>query len=57
MIRCPACGREMVSKDSYLECSNRLCDYEEEIVQRDVLAKQKREPACIIFSQPAICFN
>jgi hypothetical protein len=27
---CPACGRPMVRISSWYECSNRVCDYEED---------------------------
>lgn len=30
-MKCPACGREMFYGTSYLQCSNMLCDYMEEI--------------------------
>jgi hypothetical protein len=30
-MKCIACGREMVDRETHYECSNILCDYEEEI--------------------------
>ncbi len=30
-MKCPACGRRMLNKGTYFDCSNILCDYEEEI--------------------------
>ncbi|MEW6107785.1 MAG: hypothetical protein AB1632_01250 [Nitrospirota bacterium] len=30
-MKCLACGREMVNKGTHFDCSNILCDYEEEI--------------------------
>lgn len=29
-MRCIACGRKMLNRGTYYECSNFLCDYEEE---------------------------
>jgi hypothetical protein len=30
-MKCPSCGRIMVNMLTFLKCSNRLCDYEEDI--------------------------
>lgn len=30
-MKCPACGREMLSNETHFVCPNILCDYEEEI--------------------------
>ena len=30
-MKCPACGRGMLNKGTHFDCSNILCDYEEEI--------------------------
>ena len=35
-MKCIACGREMLDMRTYYQCSNVLCDYEEEIEDRDV---------------------
>ncbi len=34
-MKCPACGREMLNKETYFDCPNILCDYEEEIEKND----------------------
>ena len=38
-MKCPACGRGMLRRETYFECSNILCDYEEDIENNDVLVK------------------
>jgi len=35
-MKCIACGREMLDKETHYECSNVLCDYEEEIENGEV---------------------
>jgi hypothetical protein len=36
-MKCRVCGREMLDRGTYYECSNILCDYEEDIkIQGDV---------------------
>ncbi|MBF0558999.1 MAG: hypothetical protein HQL08_09485 [Nitrospirae bacterium] len=30
-MKCRVCGREMLDRGAYYECSNILCDYEEDI--------------------------
>ena len=35
-MKCIACGREMLDRGTHYECSNILCDYEEEIDDREV---------------------
>jgi len=30
-MKCPSCGRMMVNMITFLKCSNRLCDYEEDL--------------------------
>jgi hypothetical protein len=42
-MRCPACGREMLDRGTYFECSNFLCDYEEAIESREVSVKAEQE--------------
>lgn len=34
-MRCPACGREMAEECTHMRCVNILCDYEEEIENRN----------------------
>jgi hypothetical protein len=34
-MKCIACGREMLDRGTHYECSNILCDYEEEIENRE----------------------
>lgn len=42
-MKCIACGREMIDKKTYYQCSNVLCDYEEEIEDRDVYISLKSD--------------
>jgi hypothetical protein len=44
-MKCIACGREMLDRDTYYECSNVLCDYEEEIEHKDHMDKTKTRTA------------
>ncbi len=37
-MKCPACGRGMLKRETYFECSNILCDYEEDIENKVRLA-------------------
>lgn len=34
-MKCIACGREMSDRGAYYECTNILCDYEEEIEKKE----------------------
>jgi hypothetical protein len=34
-MKCIACGREMLDMKTYYQCSNVLCDFEEEIEDRE----------------------
>ena len=36
-MKCIACGREMLERGTHYECSNVLCDYEEEIENKEVM--------------------
>jgi hypothetical protein len=47
-MKCIACGREMVERETHYECSNILCDYEEEIVTTQVWRRLKRDLQCIM---------
>ncbi len=42
-MKCPACGREMIYKGTHFDCSNFLCDYVEEIENREI-----RVPALLL---------
>ncbi len=57
-MKCPACGRRMVNRTTYLECPNILCDYEEDIEDERVLVKPEPIKTCITFdkfgSDPAV---
>lgn len=48
-MNCPACGRKMLVIGSFAECTNMLCDYEEEIEHREVSTETAPEPRRIIF--------
>ena len=39
-MKCLACGREMIDRGNHFECSNFLCDYEEDIDTLEVLIVQ-----------------
>ena len=39
-MKCQACGREMVNRGAYFECSNFFCDYEEDIKNQGLISKQ-----------------
>jgi hypothetical protein len=40
-MKCIACGREMLDRGTHYECSNILCDYEEDIENKDVWVELK----------------
>lgn len=42
-MKCIACGREMLDRGTHYKCSNILCDYEEEIEEREKWARLKRD--------------
>jgi hypothetical protein len=42
-MKCIACGREMLDRGTHYECSNILCDYEEEIKNKEVWVRLKRD--------------
>jgi len=42
-MRCIACGREMLDRGTHYECSNMLCDYEEDIEHREVRVRLRRD--------------
>jgi hypothetical protein len=46
-MKCIACGREMLDMGTYYECSNVLCDYEEENENKEVLIRLKEDLASI----------
>ena len=41
-MKCIACGREMLDRGTHYECSNILCDYEEEIENKEKWLRLKR---------------
>lgn len=47
-MKCIACGREMSDRGTHYECSNILCDYEEDIESMEVPLRLKRELQSII---------
>ena len=48
-MNCPACGRKMSVSGSFAECTNILCDYEEEIGPWEVSAETDRELPRFVF--------
>jgi len=47
-MKCIACGREMLDRGTHYECSNILCDYEEDIENREVWARLKQDLQSIV---------
>ena len=48
-MKCIACGREMLDRGTHYECSNILCDYEEEIESEEVWVRLKRDlPSSVV---------
>lgn len=39
-MKCRVCGREMLDRGAYYECSNILCDYEEDVKSRAEAARK-----------------
>ena len=60
-MKCIACGREMLDMKTYYQCSNVLCDFEEEIEDRDICMSLKSDmPSSIVVnnavkSLPSTC--
>jgi hypothetical protein len=46
-MKCIACGREMSDRGTYYECTNVLCDYEEEIERKEAWVRLKPAEAGI----------
>jgi len=52
IMKCLACGREMVNRETHLVCSNLLCDYAEELENREA-----GEPEiCVEYLNPIIAW-
>lgn len=47
-MKCIACGREMLDRGTHYECSNILCDYEEDIENWELWARLNQEPPSIV---------
>jgi hypothetical protein len=56
-MKCIACGREMLDRGTHLECSNILCDYEEETENKEVWMRLKRDLPSIIVGNSARSFS
>ena len=56
-MKCIACGREMVERGTHYECSNILCDYEEEIGNREVRVRLSQDPPGIMVNDAARSFS
>ncbi len=56
-MKCIACGREMLDKGTHFECSNILCDYEEEIENSKVWVRLKLDLTSIIVNNAARSFS
>ncbi len=53
-MKCRVCGREMLNRGSYFECSNLFCDYEEDIKNQGAALKQDSEASKIIVFRSTI---
>ena len=53
-MKCIACGREMRDMKTYYQCSNVLCDYEEEIEDRDICMSLKSDMSSSIAVNNAV---
>ena len=49
-MKCPACGRTMLEKGMIAECPNILCDYEEEIEDRQPILSGRDLSEVIVMS-------
>ena len=56
-MKCIACGREMVARETHYECSNVLCDYEEETEDREIWIRPKRDLSSIIVNDAVRIFS
>jgi hypothetical protein len=56
-MKCIACGREMLDRETHYECSNILCDYEEEIENKEEWIGPKRDLPGIIVHYAARSFS
>ena len=54
-MKCIACGREMLDRGTHYECSNILCDYEEDIEHKDVWVKLNLVLPRILVNNSAKC--
>ncbi len=56
-MKCLACGREMLDRETHYECSNILCDYEEQIEDREVWVRPELNLPSIIANSAARRFS
>jgi hypothetical protein len=56
-MKCLVCGREMLNRGTHFECPNILCDYEEEIENKEVSVKPRQELPRINFNGSAITLH
>lgn len=47
-MKCIACGREMLDRKTYYQCSNILCDWIEEIENKNICINLKPDLPCIV---------
>jgi hypothetical protein len=47
-MKCIACGRDMLERGTHYECPNFLCDYEEEIENKEVLIRLQENLQSIV---------
>jgi hypothetical protein len=56
-MKCIACGREMLDRGTHYECSNILCDYEEEIGNKETWIRLRGELPSIIVNNAVRRFS
>ena len=53
-MKCIACGREMLYRGTHYECSNILCDYDEDMVEtKEEWVRPKRYLPRIVVDRPS----
>ena len=56
-MKCLACGREMIDRENYWECSNLLCDYEEEAIFQGTPVKEQQMLHIVFLCEPVYSFS
>jgi len=56
-MKCIACGREMLKRGTSYECSNILCDYEEDSGHKDLRVPLNPGLSRILVNNPSKAFS